>query len=78
MATLNHNNLVKSVAFSPDGKYAISGWVDRTARCSGVLASRVFDLNQTCDSMTCNLTKDEMEDYLEGEPYQAICPQLSI
>jgi WD40 repeat protein len=71
-----HGNLVKSVSFSPDGNYAMSGSVDKTAR---IWLWHPEDLiSQTCENLPRNLTREEWNTYLEGELYQAICADLAI
>ena len=67
---------VYSVAFSPDGKYALSDGFDKAAR---VWLWHPDDLiRQTCDNMIRNLTRDEWNTYLPDRPYEAICPELPI
>jgi len=70
------------VAFSPDGKYVVSGSGDKTAR---VWEWQAKDLiANACATMPRNLTRDEWKQYIgEALPYpakqeDATCPNLPI
>ena len=76
IARVTYNDGVTSVAFSPDGKYVVSGSKDGTAH---VWIYRPEDLiADACSRVTKNLTLPEWEEYTGHElPYQAACPELS-
>ncbi len=77
IARMTHDGNVKSVAFSPDGKYVVSGSDDNTAR---VWIYRPEDLiAEACSHVTRNLTRAEWKQYIgDALPYQAVCPNLPI
>jgi WD40 repeat protein len=74
---MTHDDGVNSVAFSPDGKYVVSGSLDNTAR---VWAWQAADLiTNACKTMLRNLTRAEWLQYIgDALPYQAVCPNLPI
>jgi WD40 repeat protein len=73
-ARVVHDKAVYSVSFSPDGKWIASGSLDGTAR---VLWWRPEDLARlACQRLPRNLTRQEWEQFLPGEPYQPTCPNL--
>ena len=67
-----HDARVRAVAYSPDGKYMISGGDDGTAR---VWLYRSDDLiENACLSATRNLTLAEWQQYVGiNIPYQVTC-----
>ena len=72
IARVTHDDSVYSVAFSPDGKYVVSGGRDASAR---VWLYRPEDLiADACSRVTRNLTRAEWQQYI-GDilPYQAVC-----
>jgi WD40 repeat protein len=76
-ARMTHNGVVNSIAFSPNGKYVVSGSDDGTAR---VWIYRPEDLiAEACSRVTRNLTRTEWKLYIgDALPYQAVCPNLPI
>jgi len=68
---------VNSVAFSPDGKYVLSGSYDAIAR---MWEWQTQDLiANACTSMPRNLIRGEWQKYIgDALPYQAVCPNLPI
>jgi WD40 repeat protein len=74
---MTHGDLVKSVAFSPDGNMIISGSQNGTVK---VWLWRIQDLIvDTCSRVTRNLTRAEWTQYIgDALPYQAVCPNLPI
>jgi WD40 repeat protein len=76
ISRVTHGSVVDSVVFSTDGKYVVSGGYDRYAR---MWLWRSEDLiENACTFIPRNLTRDEWNQYLNGEAYQAICPNLPI
>jgi WD40 repeat protein len=76
IARVTHDNIVHSVAFSPDGQLVVSGSSDGTAR---VWLWQPDDLiSNACAYLPRNPTRAEWNEYLPGEPYQPICPDLPI
>ena len=72
-----HDNYVSSVAFSPDGKYVVSGSWDKTARVWIYLPEDL--IAETCSRVTHNLTRAVWAQYIDDAlPYQAVCPNLPI
>jgi hypothetical protein len=74
VARLTHDNDVNTVAFSPDGKWVISGSGDGTARVWLWRAEDLIDL--ACSRLTRNLTQAEWRQYLGDEPYRKTCENL--
>jgi WD40 repeat protein len=71
-----HSSRLNSVTFSPDGKYLTSGSEDNIVR---VWVWRPEDLiEKACSRLTRSLNRDEWQQYLGNEPYQAVCPNLPI
>jgi hypothetical protein len=77
IARILHQDMVSAVAFSPDGKYVLSGSWDSTARIS---LWRPDDwIADACAYLPRNLTRLEWAQYIgDGLPYQAICPGLPL
>ena len=71
------NDYVNAIAFSPDGKYIVSGSADNTSR---VWLWRPNDLiANACTYLPRNLTHAEWERYIgDALPYQAVCSNLPI
>jgi WD40 repeat protein len=87
VARMTHVGGVYSVAFSPDGKYVVSGGCDeRDVNTNCIKGSarvwiwRPDDLiTIACSRLTRNLTRDEWDQYIgDVLPYQAVCPNLPI
>ena len=70
---MTHRSFVTAVAFSPDGRYVVSGSWDGTAR---VWWWRPEDLiAEACRRLPRNLTPEEWRQYVGPEaPYHATCP----
>jgi WD40 repeat protein len=76
IAQKQHDNYVRFVAFSVDGKYVVSSG-DNTIR---VWIYRPEDLiADACSRVIRNLTRTEWDQYIgDALPYQAVCPSLPI
>ncbi|MCP3952078.1 MAG: hypothetical protein GY697_07660 [Desulfobacterales bacterium] len=70
-----HEDTVRSVALSADGKTLVSGGEDRTVRMWHLEIKEFIPL--VCRWVGRNLTLDEWEDYFADAEYQATCPQWS-
>lgn len=77
IARMIHDDYVISVAFSPDGRYIVSGSSDSTAR---VWRWQPQDLiTNACAYMPRNLTRGEWQLYIgDALPYEAVCENLPI
>jgi hypothetical protein len=77
IARMVYDDQVISVAFRPDGNYALSGSWDHTVR---IWMWQPEDLvTNTCAFLPRNLTGNEWNQYIGGAlPYQAVCPNLPI
>jgi hypothetical protein len=77
IARMKHDSSVTFIAFSPDGRYAVSGSWDHTVR---VWIYRPEDLiADACSRVTRNLTRIEWDQYIgDALPYQAVCPNFPI
>jgi WD40 repeat protein len=72
---MTHENAVNDVAFSPDGKYLAVASGDETRRW---LWRQPEDLpDEACSRLTRNLTEEEWQQYLDGEPYRRTCPDIT-
>ena len=74
VARITHDGSVEDVAFSPDGRY-LATESSGTARAR--LWRRPEDLHETaCSRLTRNLTEQEWQQYLGGQPYHETCTEL--
>ena len=74
LAQLPDAGYVRSAAFSPDGRYLLTGYDERAA---AVWLWRSDDLrDQACARLTRNLTRDEWGRWFPGRRYRQICPNL--
>ena len=72
-----HDELVTSIAFSPDSKYVVSGSWDNTVRV------RIWHpealIANACLHVTRNLSRAEWAQLIgDAMPYQAVCEKLLI
>jgi len=71
IARIAHKKWVNAVAFSPDGRYLVTASEDGTAQ---VWFWHPDDLiAEACSRLTRDLTREEWQLYLEGEPYRRAC-----
>ncbi len=68
-----HESSVSSVAFLPDGGTLASGSADQTIRL-WVFLEELVDIG--CQKVRRNLSWEEWQRYLPGEPYRQTCPNL--
>jgi WD40 repeat protein len=74
VARMVHENALGSVAFSPDERWLVTAGQDGMVR---VWLWRSEDLiSEACARLTRNLTPEEWQQYLPGEPYRKTCPDL--
>ena len=74
LAQLPDAGYVHAAAFSPDGRYLLAGYDERSA---ALWLWRSGDLrDQACSRLTQNLSHDEWERWFPKQPYRQICPNL--
>jgi hypothetical protein len=77
VARMTHDDWVVSAAFSPNGKYIVSGSWDNTVRLWAWNPEVL--IKNACENLPRNLTYAEWAQYI-GDilPYQAVCPNLAL
>ena len=74
LAQLPDAGYLRVAAFSPDGRYLLAGYDERSA---ALWLWRSGDLrDQACARLTHNLSHDEWERWFPKQPYRLICPDL--
>jgi WD40 repeat protein len=74
LAQLPDVGYVHSAAFSPDGRYLLTGYAEHAA---ALWLWRSGDLReQACARLTSNLSHDEWKRWFPKQPYRQICPNL--
>jgi WD40 repeat protein len=74
LAQLPDAGYLRVAAFSPDGRYLLAGYDERSA---ALWLWRSGDLReQACARLAYNLSHDEWERLFPKEPYRQICPDL--
>jgi WD40 repeat protein len=74
LAQLPDAGYLHSAAFSPDGRYVLAGYEERS---SALWLWRSSDLrDQACARLTHNLSRDEWERWFPKQPYRQICANL--
>jgi WD40 repeat protein len=74
LAELPEMGYLRSAAFSPDGRYLLTGYDENAA---ALWLWRSDDLrDQACARIAVNLSHDEWKRYLPKQPYRQTCPNL--
>jgi WD40 repeat protein len=74
LAQLPDRGYLHAAAFSPDGRYLLTGYNERTA---ALWLWRSSDLrDQACARLTGNFSHDEWKRWFPKQPYRQICPNL--
>ena len=74
LAQLPDSGYLRAAAFSPDGRYLLTGYDERSA---ALWLWRSADLrDQACARLTRNLSRDEWTLWFSKQPYRQICPNL--
>ena len=68
-----HNDLVSSVAFSPDGKILASGSWDNSIILWDT--DQQSWIEKSCERPGRNFTQEEWVEYFPNEEYRITCPQ---
>jgi hypothetical protein len=71
-----HEEEIRAVAFSLDGRYILTGSHDRTARVWPVRLDDLVEL--ACRTAVRNLAWDEWQQFFPGKDYRATCPELPV
>ena len=74
LAQLPDAGYLRSAAFSPDGRFLLTGYDEHAA---ALWLWRSSDLrDQACARLTSNLSQDEWRRWLPNQPYRQTCPNL--
>jgi WD40 repeat protein len=74
LAELPEMGYLRSAAFSPDGRYLLTGYDENAA---ALWLWRSDDLrDQACARIAVNLSHDQWKRYLPKQPYRQTCPNL--
>ena len=74
LAQLPDMGYLRAAAFSPDGRYLLAGYDERSA---ALWLWRSTDLrDQACARLTTNLSHDEWKRWFPKQSYRPICPDL--
>jgi WD40 repeat protein len=74
LAQLPDAGYLRAAAFSPDGRYVLAGYEERS---SALWLWRSSDLrDQACARLTHNLSRDEWERWFPKQPYRQTCANL--
>ena len=74
LAQLPDAGYLRATAFSPDGRYVLAGYDERSA---ALWLWRSGDLrDQACARLTQNLSHDEWQRWIPRQPYRKTCPNL--
>jgi WD40 repeat protein len=74
LAQLPDAGYLRSAAFSPDGRFLLTGYDEHAA---ALWLWRSGDLrDQACARLTINLSHDEWKRWFPKQPYRQICPNL--
>ena len=76
LAQLPDVGYVHSAAFSPDGRYLLTGYNEHAA---ALWLWRSGDLrDQACARLTSNLSREEWNRWFPKQRYRQICPNLPV
>ncbi|MGC9395145.1 MAG: eIF2A-related protein [Anaerolineae bacterium] len=76
VARVAHGNLVNTITFGPDGRWLATGSSDATARVWNWRSADVVD--EACNRLPRNLTREEWKRYLPGSLYRRTCSNLPV
>ena len=75
LAQLPDAGYLRAATFSPDGRYVLAGYDERSA---ALWLWRSDDLrDQACARLTYNLSHAEWERWFSKQPYRKICANLA-
>ena len=74
LAQLPDAGYLRAAAFSPDGRYLLTGYDEHSA---AIWLWRPADLrDQACARLTRNFSHEEWTHWFPKQPYRQVCPNL--
>jgi WD40 repeat protein len=67
---------IRDIVFSADGRWLVSGSVDRVSRAWAWQPGDLID--RACRQLSRNLSRKEWREYLSGEEYEPTCARLHV